>query len=153
MKRSPALSVSLNAIGNIMVEAHDPWWIIGSAAVALHGADPGRVADVDVLLSASDAMRVLPMIGIELSQGAAHAAFRSSIFGAWTGTALPVEFMADFHLKLGDAWLQVQPVTRRSIEVGGVIVFVPERAELQSILTAFGRKKDIERARSLAAVA
>lgn len=136
-----------------MVEAGDPWWIITSAAVALHGADLGHVADVDVLLSIADAQRILPMIGIHLRQGSTHAAFRSKIFGTWTGTTpLPVEFMAEFSLWSGEAWLPVQPLTRQPIELDDVVVFVPDRAELQAILAAFGRPKDIERARSLAAV-
>lgn len=153
MKVTPALLASLNEIGNVMVEAHDPWWVIASAAVALHGADPGVVADVDVLLSVLDARRILPTIDIELRQGSVHPAFQSSIFGTWTGAALPVEFMADFHCRSGLAWVPVQPATRQSIEIDGAIVFVPEKAELQAMLAAFGRPKDIERARSLAAVA
>jgi len=151
MTVSPPLSASLNAIGNVMAEAHDPWWIIASAAVALHGADPGHVADVDVLLSIADARRILPAIGIELRPGSAHVAFRSSIFGSWTGTALPVEFMADFYRRSDEAWLLIRPVTRQLVEVEGVAVFIPEKMELQAMLTAFGRPKDMERARSLAA--
>lgn len=135
-----------------MIKARDPWWVIASAAVALHGVDPGHVADVDVLLSVADARRILPTIGIQLRKGVAHPAFRSSIFGTWTGaTPLPVEFMADFHRRSGEAWLPVQPATRQRIEVDGVVVFLPERTELQAMLTAFGRPKDLERARSLAA--
>ncbi len=137
-----------------MVEARDPWWIIASAAVALHGADPGHVADVDVLLSVTDAQRILPPIGIQLREGSAHAAFRSTIFGTWTGTTpLPVEFMADFHHQSGKTWLPVLPATRQRVEVAGVVVFVPEKADLQGILTAFGRPKDLQRVQSLAAVA
>lgn len=153
MAVSPALSASLSAIGNVMAEAHDPWWIIASAAVALHGADAGHVADVDVLLSVADARRILPVIGLEPRQGSAHAAFRSSIFGTWTGTALPVEFMADFHRRSGEAWSPVRPATRQRVEVGDVAVYVPEKTELQAMLAAFGRPKDMERARSLAALA
>lgn len=153
MTISPALSESLNAIGSIMHQAQDPWWIIASAAVALHGVDPGHVSDVDVLLSVPDARRVLPTIGIEVREGSAHAAFRSSIFGTWSGTALPVEFMADFHLLSGAEWLPVQPKTRQAVRVGSVVVFIPEKAELQAMLTIFGRPKDMERARRLAAVA
>jgi len=63
MTVSPALSASLNAIGNVMAGADDPWWIIASAAVALHGADPGHVADVDVLLSIRDARRYCQTYG------------------------------------------------------------------------------------------
>jgi hypothetical protein len=135
-----------------MVEACDPWWIIASAAVALHGADPGHVADVDVLLSVADARRILPTIGIDLRPGSSNAAFRSSIFGTWTGTVLPVEFMADFHRRSGGAWLPMLPATRQPVEVNNVVVFVPERTELQTMLAAFGRPKDMERARSLAAL-
>jgi len=43
------LSASLKAVGTIMDAACDPWWIIASGAVALHGADTGQVADVDAL--------------------------------------------------------------------------------------------------------
>lgn len=153
MTISPALSESLNAIGTVMHHAHDPWWIIASAAVALHGVDPGHVADVDVLLSVPDAGRVLPTIGIEVREGSAHAAFRSNIFGTWSGTALPVEFMADFYLLSGAEWLPVQPKTRQAVKVGSVIVFIPEKAELHAMLTIFGRPKDMERARRLATVA
>jgi hypothetical protein len=150
MAISPALHVSLNAVGTIMAGAHDPWWIIGSAAVALHGADPGQVADVDALLSVANATRILPTIGIVLRTGSPDALFRSSIFGSWTGTALPVEFMADFHRWSGTEWLPVRPATRQPFQIDGVTVFVPERAELQAMLAAFGRPKDIERARRLA---
>jgi hypothetical protein len=107
---------------------------------------------VDVLLSVADARRILPTIGIELRQGSAHAAFRSSIFGTWTGTPLPVEFMADFHRRSGEAWLPVRPATRQPVKVEGAVVFVPDRAELHAMLVAFGRPKDMERARNLAAV-
>lgn len=136
-----------------MDEAQDPWWVIASAAVALHGADPGHVSDVDVLLSVADAMRILPRIGVQLRSGSAHPTFHSRIFGIWTGTALPVEFMADFQRLSGEGWLSVQPATRQAVEVDGVIIFVPERLELQALLAAFGRPKDIERARRLAALA
>lgn len=150
---SPPLTASLAATSTIMDQAQDPWWIIASAAVALHGADPGHVSDVDVLLSVADAKRILPRIGVQLRSGSAHPTFHSRIFGTWTGTALPVEFMADFQRLSGAEWLPVQPTTRQQIEVGGVVVFVPERPELQAMLSAFGRPKDIERARRLTALA
>jgi len=153
MTISPALSASLTAIGTIMRAAHDPWCIITSAAVALHGADAGVVSDVDVLLSVSDAERILPAIGVALRHGSAHPAFRSRIFGTWTGAPLPVEFMADFRYRSGTKWLPLHPATRQSVDVGGVTVFIPEAADLIAMLTAFGRPKDMDRIRSLAALA
>lgn len=152
MTISPNLATSLAAIGTIMDGANTPWWIIGSAAVALHGVDPGSVGDVDVLLDVADALRILPSIGIKLCGGSAHASFRSTIFGRCTTTALPVEFMADFHRYSGMAWVPVRPTTRQAMEVDGTMIFIPERAELESMLAEFGRPKDIERARRLAAL-
>ena len=152
MTISPALSASLTAIGTIMRAAHDPWWIITSAAVALHGADPGAVSDVDVLLSVTDAERILPTIGVAPRRGSAHPAFRSRIFGTWTGAPLPVEFMADFRYRSGTEWLPLQPATRLPVDVGGVTVFIPDRADLIAMLAAFGRPKDSDRIRSLAAL-
>ena len=150
MTLDPVLSTSLKAIGTVMAEAHDTWWIIASAAVALHGADPRHVADVDVLLSMADAGRILPAIGVEPRPGSRHALFRSGVFATWTGTDLPVDFMADFHRREGGAWVPVRPSTRRAVQVGATTVFVPEKADLQAMLAAFGRPKDLERARSLA---
>jgi len=152
MAISPGLATSLTAIGTIIDGANDPWWIIASVAVALHGADPGSVGDVDVLLSVADARHILPAIGIELREGSAHASFWSSIFGRWTKTALPVEFMADFHRYSGMAWVPVLPTTRQAIEVDGTVVFIPERAEMETMIAEFGRPKDIERACRLAAL-
>ena len=152
MTISPSLSASLEAVAAILAPARDPWWIIASAAVALHGADPGDVADVDVLISANDARRILPTLGLKPRRGAAHASFRSGIFCPWRGTALPVEFMADFAYRSGGEWRPVLPATRQKIDGNGWSVFVPDRSELQIMLSGFGRPKDIARVRSLAAL-
>lgn len=111
------------------------------------------MSDVDVLLSVADARRILPTIGIELRGGSAHEAFRSSIFGTWSGTALPIELMTDFHRLSGTEWLPVQPTTRQTTKVDDVVVFVPEKAELQAMLAAFDIPKDMERVQSLASMA
>jgi hypothetical protein len=147
-----SLVAALQAVAKAMAPARDPWWIIASAAVALHGADAGAVADVDVLLSRADAMRILPTIGVAPAAGSESAGFRSGIFGTWRGTALPVEFMADFTYRYRSDWITVAPTTRQVIDVSGTTVFVPERGELHRLLLAFGRPKDLARSASLAAL-
>jgi hypothetical protein len=58
--------------------------------------------------------------------------------------------MAKFCRRSGIEWLPLLPMTRELIEVGGVNVFIPGRAEVCGILRSFGRPKDLTRADSLA---
>lgn len=149
MKINASLATPVRAAANVMKAARDPWWIISSAAVALHGADAGHVADVDVLLSVNDAEYLLPPLGLELQPGSDHPDFRSNIFGTWTAPPLQIEFMAGFWYRSGVNWLPVQPRTREAIEVGDITVFVPSREELSQLLRNFGRPKDLARANKL----
>lgn len=143
------LTATLRSVADIMREAQDPWWIIAGAAVALHGADPGHVTDVDVLTSISDATRILRLLGVEPAPGSTHPDFRSDVFGTWTEAPLAIEIMAGFHYRSGRDWLPVHPASRAPVTVQGAIVFVPDRQELRGLLMAFGRPKDLERVRRL----
>lgn len=125
-----------------MADAEAEWWIIGSAAVALHGVDPGPILDVDVLLGVADATRLLPMLGMPVSPGRPDDRFRSTIFARWTAPPLPVEFMAGLELRDDGGWQAVLPRSR--IALGEV--FAPDRADLITILHRFGRDKDLRRA-------
>lgn len=129
-----------------MAPARHDWWIIASAAVALHGADPGAVRDVDVLLDPRDANAILPALGLEPVAGSADPKFRSDLFARWTGAPLPVEFFAGFHLLEDGEWNEIRPATRHEVRVGKATLFVPERAELKAMLLRFGRPKDLARA-------
>lgn len=129
-----------------MAPARDPWWIIGSAAVALHGADAGSIDDIDIVLTAADAERVLPPLGVELAAGSSDGQFRSAIYNRWTKPQHPAEFMAGFELCEDGNWSPVTFATRVEVRVD---IFVPSRDELHSLLLRFGRPKDLKRAASL----
>ena len=129
-----------------MQDAAEPWWVIGSAAVALHGADAGPIGDVDVLLAVTDAERLLPRLGLAVAGGQADERFRSAVFARWTAPPLPVEFMAGLEVKDEVGWTAVHPATR--VAVAGL--YLPDRAELVTILRRFGRPKDHARAALLA---
>ncbi|WP_394648278.1 hypothetical protein [uncultured Sphingomonas sp.] len=135
------LDAALARVAAALRIADDPWWVIGSAAVWIHGAAT-PVADIDVLLSARDAARVLGAWQGAVSIGEPSAQFRSHPFARLNGAAMPIELMADLELRVGDAWRPVRPLTRE--RRGGV--YVPARAELAAILHAFGRPKDVTRA-------
>ena len=152
MSLPASLIKTLGCVAAIMEEARGPWWIIASAAAALHGARPITVADVDVLLSVEDIGRILPFIGIEPYPAPPNPLFRSKVLAKWQAPPVPVALMAGFEHRVGDTWHAVQPVTRQPISIGAATVYVPERDELRNIIEGFGRPKDLERARLLAAL-
>lgn len=146
------LRITLQRLGFVLQDALEPWWIIGSAAVALFGGAPITVRDIDVVLSEAELGRVCARLGLAHDTKAPHPLFRSTAFATWDENPLPVEFMAGFHLRQGDSWIAVAPKTRRAITLTDCALHVPERHELQDILMRFGRPKDLERSRLLAQI-
>ena len=135
----------LDMAGHLAGARHD-WWIIASAAVALHGADPGGVGDVDVLIDPRDAAALFAALGIASRPDRGDPLFRSEWFGRFPGCALPVEIFAGFALCEAGRWTPVVPRTRAAVMVGRALLHVPERAELKELLVRFGRPKDLIRA-------
>lgn len=145
------LRETLVMIVDVMRHARDPWWVISSAAVALHGVTPIEVGDVDVLMNVGDARRLMDALGITPIEDGASSLFRSTLFGRWETPPLVAEIMAGFHVATAAGWTEVLPRTRVPILVEGCVVYMPDRAELAEMLRLFGRPKDLERARLLTA--
>lgn len=140
------LSATIAAAAAMLEHTCDPWWIIASAAAAIHGAHPITVADVDILLSLADARRLFPRLGIVPATPPAHPRFQSDLFGRWTAAPLVVEFMAGFRLRSRNgSWRAVQPKTRVPVRVDHSVVFVPTLPELRDMFERFGRPKDLAR--------
>lgn len=146
------LARTLMSAADLMNGARDPWWVIASAAVALHGVEDDAVGDIDLLLGPADAARVLTAARVAPQAGSDSAQFRSAMFGRIAGAPLPIEIMADFAVMRNGVWTAVRPVTRQAIAVGDRTLFVPSRGELRDMLTAFGRPKDLRRAALLARI-
>lgn len=132
-----------------LAAARDPWWVIGSAAVALHGADVLVASDVDLLMSETDAAKLLEALGEPLRHREPNSLFRSTVIGCWTGPPLTVEIMGGFEVAADNGWELVWPQTRHPVEVRGRTLFIPSAAELKAMLIKFGRPKDLARARLL----
>lgn len=142
----PRLAARLAEIAAAAAVFEDEWWIIGSAAAALSGADIALVRDVDLLLSERDARRLLELWPQELSAAAAPGAqFRSAVFARLEGPPLPVEAFGGFEMKIRGAWRKIEPLTR---EARGE-VFTPSVAEQIAILEAMDRDKDRARIAAL----
>ena len=133
--------------------AVDDWWIIGSTAVLLHGADLPDVRDVDIVMSARDAAALLDRTAADPAPAAASDRFRSEVFGVWRAPPVPVEVMGGFRFARPDGWHPVSFATRQAVMAGGAQLFIPSAAELQDLLLAFGRPKDVARAAALGRLA
>lgn len=142
----PLLRAALADAATMMAPARHDWWIIASAALVLHGVDPGPVRDVDVLFDPRDAERVLAPLGLEPRRGSDDGRFRSDLFATWTGAALPIELFAGFALFENGGWTPVVPQTRQLADCDGHRLWVPSPAELHALLLRFGRDKDLARA-------
>ncbi len=140
------LTDTLRKVAHVMQDARDPWWIIASAAMALHGARPIDCADVDLLTSKRDAEALLATLRIDAAPTGGTARFRSRIFARWEAPALPVEIMAEFEVRAGDGWHIVRPVSRLAKQIGNTTLFVPSVDELLAHCRLFGRPKDEQRA-------
>lgn len=140
----------LGLVADAMRGAVDRWWVIGSAAMALHGVEGLAVGDIDLLMSRGDAVRLLERHGIAVVAGSAHDRFRSDVFGRLCLGGYPVEVMAGFHVHDGAGWREVVAESRMPM-LGGAI-FVPSVAELIAMCRLFGRPKDAERERLLLAL-
>lgn len=143
---TPIVLDALSTVGRVMRDTRRPWWIVGSGAVALLGADPGEVHDIDVLVDGVDADLLFTRLGLTPLTLAPDPLFRSEQFAKWHAGLLPVEFMVGFAVRSDAAWWPVVPRSREMICVEGEDLFVPERAELVALLRRMGRPKDLIRA-------
>jgi hypothetical protein len=142
-----ALARTLDRIAHDCADLLDPWWLIGSAAAHLIGWR-GPVKDVDLLTSRRDAETLLRRWNLAPQEAEPSGLFRSVLFAVWTGLPVPVEIMAELHVR-GERLL---PQSRRSVARGGGQLFVPDAAEQVAICRRFGREKDLARAAELRAL-
>ena len=150
MNLFPDLEATLARLADVVEgETSEPWWIIGSAAVALHGAAVTDIRDIDLMMGLADAQRLLARLGLQPEPDSHHPQFRSELFAVWREPPLPVEIFAGFRLADSTGWRPVVFQTRQAVRVAGWTLYVPSVDELHDLLLTFGRPKDLERARLL----
>ena len=149
MTMTRALAETFAMVAEAASGASSPWWIIGSAAVVLHGCSVPHVRDVDLLMSAAEAEQLLRRVGGRLRPTDTDPRFRSRVFGNWNAPPVPVEVFGGFALPTPQGWRDVALSTREAVAIAGHKLFVPSTEELVQLLRSFGRAKDLERARIL----
>jgi hypothetical protein len=109
------------------------------------------VGDLDLLTGPAEARRLLGAWGVRDDASSSLGRFWSEAFGRWRAGTLPVDVMGGFHVRVGDEWRPVQPQTRKAVRAGEALLFVPSLDELAEMCRLFGRPKDLERERLIAA--
>jgi len=99
----PELIAALERLAGELAECAQPWWLIGSAAAALHGAREVVVGDIDLFVHRCDAGAILARRGMVREPGIADARFRSDIFASWNEEGYRVELFAGFCLRSAGA--------------------------------------------------
>ena len=147
----PALFVALTElVPELHVHCAEPWCLIGSAGALLLGAEVS-VADVDVLVSRTDAAALMAQWADRRDVTHAPAdgdRFRSH-FARFRFPGLPVEVMGDLELDAGDGWQPVSPGRLVLVGLQGLAVPVPALDEQIRLFESFGRDKDRVRADAL----
>jgi hypothetical protein len=138
---APELEAALAGLAAELSACREPWWLIGSAAMAVHGAAV-EVRDIDLLLGETDAEAILAGRGLPAVPGTPSDLFSSAIFASWAAPPYTVELFAGFRLRTGDGWRALVPKTREEHRIGKSAVFVPGVAELIAWGRLFGRSKD-----------
>jgi hypothetical protein len=140
----PALAAALQETASALGACAEPWWLIGSAAMALHGAAVD-VRDIDVLASRRDAAALLRARGLPVRPGREDERFRSDIFGSWDSGTRGVEIFAGFHVRTAEGWRELLPQSRECRRIGATAVFIPSVVELIAWGRLFARPKDAQR--------
>jgi len=146
------LAAALDVVAEGCAGLADPWWVFGSAGMALVGVPGLTPPDVDLIVSERDARTLLQRWDAAPLEAAASPLFRSAIFAKAQVAPLPIEIMAGFEAFSGGAWSPVIPATRQAIDWKGRYLFTPSAAEQAAICRRFGRPKDLARVALLEAL-
>lgn len=144
----PRLAEALDRIVEAAPAFEDEWWIVGSAAAALAGAEIAEVRDVDLLLSENDAHRLADLWSDKPKSAADESSqFRSAAFWRFESGPFAIEAMGGFEMKVRGEWRKIRPLTR----IARGDVFTPSIAEQIALLEVMGRDKDAARISALRA--
>lgn len=140
---------SLKLLSDFLTDCLDPWWVLGSAAIALCGVNPSGVRDIDVLVSSRDSERLMQLHDLENSADGGNSLFRSDTFLLPELGTIRVEIMSNYEISSNSGWKKLAPLSRLAIILEDTTLFVPNIQEQIEILHALGRPKDLKRAEGL----
>lgn len=145
---TPRLVEALDRVARAAEGLAEPWWVFGSAAMALAGVRGLDPPDVDLVTTPAGAADLLKRLGGR-AVVAGSGLFRSQVFGKSLDGPLPIEVMAGLEVFTANGWKPVELRTRCRIAWPGGALWIAEAAEQAAICRLFGRPKDLPRATAL----
>lgn len=149
---NPQLEATFDVIARDCAGLSDPWWVFGSAGMALVGVPDLAPPDVDLIVTERDALTLIALWDAKRVAAAPSPLFRSAIFAKADNTPIPIEVMAGFEAFSDGVWSPVMPATRLGVLWKGGALFTPSAAEQAQICRRFGRPKDLARVALLEAL-
>lgn len=149
---NPELEGVLDLVARDCAALVDPWWVFGSAGMALVGVPGLTPPDVDLIVSERDAATLLVAWRASPAAVVPSPLFRSKVFARVQVAALPIEIMAGFEAFHEGVWAPVVPATRLAITWKGGRLHTLHAAEQAAICRRFGRPKDLARVALLEAL-
>lgn len=144
---TPGLEPTLAEVSRAAARLQDPWWVTGSAAIALTGVEI-EVLDVDLLLSHRDARTLLGDWAVPTRVTEEQDRFRF-IAGTHGGTPIPVQILGALDVNVEGQWFPVTPTTRQQIDLAGGPLYIPDVADQLALLLLLRRPQDLVRAEML----
>ncbi len=145
----PHLAATLAGLRPALQAMRDPWWIIGSAGLALLGAFDERPQDIDLLTSVRDAGALADSWHgyVQANRHPADGEQFRSVYVRFAHLPLPVEVMGGLEVRCRNGAWETLAVRGSEVSVvDGFEVRVPALAEQVRILRLFGRDKDLVKA-------
>lgn len=145
MKTGQVEEAAFRKTAEFLSDMADPWWVLGSGAIALLGLDPKGVRDIDVLISKRDALVLMQKHNLPNRADGGNERFRSDIFLLPELGDFRVELMSNYCIRHNDDWVVVQPSSRIKVQIADATLYVPALCEQIELLSLLGRPKDHHR--------
>lgn len=150
------LEETLSEVAQVGASLHDPWWVIGSAAIALVGVDI-EVPHVELLVSERDAETLVADWAPRQPADAWQDRLRA-IRGQHTSTPLPIDVVGRPEVLAETGWRAVVPSTRLEVTMTSEhdatsperrTLYIPDPDDQLALLLLFRRPQDLVRAELL----
>lgn len=122
-------------------------YIIGGAALILHGIPIESTSDIDILTTHHSAEILKNNLSQyhDINYITKNDDLFQSNFARYVTPTMDIEVMSNLKVCKNNVWIPVEVLDFVEITLGDITIRIPTITELLRILTLFGREKDLKR--------